>query len=338
MKEDDRLAVADECLLNGGAVSSAVEHVVDIDGVTGSIPVPPTTPEIDIAVIDILDRHRIKATSVGRTVYAGYIYVIEAIGLRRFKIGITEDLGNRFPRYATECPVECRPVLVATVPIVALRIIEKKVHSHYAVKRVRGEWFDLDDQDLADIPDLLKKFSRQPLADLTRELNKFTPTWIERERQWKRQIEDKIRANPAPTEDLVLDALDYAAERNEPAVSYRALKRQMRERDDFYPVVLSLLRRGLAAIVEPTRCNETAVFSIEDIESKQLCKPRWGCDWDVSVEGVEVLVCETSESIHRVLSLVGSDRTIDTLDSRRPWRSVITQAAFQLKRHGRPDA
>lgn len=307
MNEDNRLTVADERLLNGGAVSSVVEHVVDIDGVAGSIPVPPTSPEIEIAVFDLVERHRIQAVSVNRKVSAGYVYVIEAIGLRRFKIGITEDLGSRFPRYATECPVECRPVLVATVPVTAMRHIEKRLHVHYSAKRVRGEWFDLDEQEIAGLPDVLKKAAHRPLADLTRELNKFKPAWLEKERQWAVAIEAKIRGNPAPTEDHIIDVLDYAAERDQIAVSYKELAQEIRRRPDLYSVLMSLLRRGAAALVEPPRCSETAVFSIDNLKTMKFCRPRWGCDWETSLEGVDVLVCESGESIHRVLSLIGSD-------------------------------
>lgn len=307
MKEDDGLAVADECLLNGGAVSSAVEHPLDMGKVTGSIPVPPTSPEIEIAVFDLVERHRIQAVSVDRKVSTGYIYVIEAIGLRRFKIGITEDLGSRFPKYATECPVECRPVLVATVPLMAMRHIERRIHVHYGAKRVRGEWFDLDEQELSGLPEVLRKAAHRPLADLTRELNKFKPAWLEKERQWAVEIEAKIRGNPAPTEDHIIDVLDYAAERDQIAVSYKELAQEIRRRPDLYSVLMSLLRRGVVAIVEPSRCGANAAFSIDDLKKMKFCRPRWGCDWETSLEGVDVLVCESSISIHRVLSLVGSD-------------------------------
>lgn len=292
--------------MNGGAVSSAVEHVVDIDGVAGSTPAPPTTPEIEITVLDLVHRHRFKAVAVDRKVSAGYIYVIEAIGLKRFKIGITEDLGSRFPRYATECPVECRPVIVATVPVMSLRSIEKKLHKHYASKRVRGEWFDLVDDDIASFPDVLRSVARRPLADLTRELNQFKPAWMRREWEWKRQIEKKIAGDPAPTDDLVVDALDFAAEKNEVGVRFTSIKRQLRERDDVYQVVMSLIRRGVVAIVMPDRCEETGQFSLASLDRATICRPRWGCDWETSMEGVDAIVCESAESIDRVLSLVSS--------------------------------
>lgn len=337
MEDNDGLLVADECLLNGGAVSSAVEHPLDMGKVTGSIPVPPTSLNPHIVILDLAERHRLLAANAGRRLDAGFIYVVEAIGLRRFKIGITEDLGNRFPRYATECPVECRPIIVATVPASAMRTIEKRVHSHYSAKRIRGEWFDLDERDLTDLADVLRAAARRPLADSARELGKLPRTSAERERQWKRTIVAAIGPDPVPTEEMVVDTLDYAAERDEVGVTYKDLARRLRGRVDLHAVVMSLLRRGVAAIVEPVRCDETAIFSISDLGRKMFCRPRWGCDWETSIEGVDVLVWESAESVHRVLSLVGSRRTIGGLQGRTPWRALMDQAEFELKRHGRPD-
>lgn len=336
MDETDRLAVADECLLNGRVLSSAVEHPLDMGKVRGSIPLAPTiTP--DVVVLDLVKSQRVLAANAGAVPEIGFVYVIEAIGIRRFKIGITVELGNRFPKYATECPVECRPVVVATVPAAALRAIEKKIHAHYAAKRVRGEWFDLSQSDITGIVDVIKVTARRPLADLTKELKTLPRTSAERERQWKCQVISAIGPEPAPTEDLVIDALAYTDERGEIGISYKDLARQIRRRPDLFSVVMSLLRRGAAAVVEPVRCNETAVFSIDDLARKTLCRPRPGCDWERSIEGVEMLVWESAESIHRVLSLVGAERTLGGLQGRDVWRATLDQTAFQLRLHGRPD-
>lgn len=83
-----------------------------------------------------------------------YLYVI---GLREqpgyFKIGITDDVERRIASFQIGNPFEVYPVNVYTGE--GARTIEGLLHRRFAKKCIRGEWFNLDDQDLAILNEMV---------------------------------------------------------------------------------------------------------------------------------------------------------------------------------------
>ncbi len=79
----------------------------------------------------------------------GYVYVLHAPESQRYKIGRTKDLKNRTQMIGLQLPfavelihhIECQDYLQA----------EAVLHSRYSNKRINGEWFALDPQDIEAI-------------------------------------------------------------------------------------------------------------------------------------------------------------------------------------------
>ena len=80
---------------------------------------------------------------------AGFIYVIyldDSSDERFYKIGMASSFGARFDAHRCASPFE---ILVACAYFVGnMRAEERELHDEFADKRVRGEWFRLNDGDL----------------------------------------------------------------------------------------------------------------------------------------------------------------------------------------------
>jgi hypothetical protein len=74
-----------------------------------------------------------------------YIYFIEAEGLRRIKIGQTDELQVRFRDLSCSSPVPLTVLLV----LQAGGVTEAQLHRKFHADRVHGEWFNASD-DLRD--------------------------------------------------------------------------------------------------------------------------------------------------------------------------------------------
>lgn len=84
----------------------------------------------------------------GQADIAGFVYVMrEPDGL--YKIGESSDVLQR--KGDLECELGVKLVLVYTIPCKDQHIAEAFLHRFFAHKRVKGEWFTLDDQDIAVI-------------------------------------------------------------------------------------------------------------------------------------------------------------------------------------------
>lgn len=67
------------------------------------------------------------------------IYFVEAVGLDRVKIGVSENVAERLKALATGCPCPVR--LLRTVK--GWHRDERALHTLFAAHRVNGEWFVL---------------------------------------------------------------------------------------------------------------------------------------------------------------------------------------------------
>jgi hypothetical protein len=80
---------------------------------------------------------------------AGYVYLIQAESLDRFKIGCASDVEKRLSTLKTASPLSLR--LVATKQAEDMYSEEKKWHELFAPSRVKGEWFDLEPKQFLKI-------------------------------------------------------------------------------------------------------------------------------------------------------------------------------------------
>jgi hypothetical protein len=76
---------------------------------------------------------------------AGTVYLIKAES-GEYKIGYTVDLISRLRTFSTAMP---RPLtLVHFIQTNDMAALERSLHVRFAGKRVRGEWFELDEDDV----------------------------------------------------------------------------------------------------------------------------------------------------------------------------------------------
>lgn len=80
------------------------------------------------------------------------IYFINRLGTSLFKIGITNNLHRRLRQIQTgnDYPLVL-PCYIEFNERDAARKQEKRIHDLYKLKRLQGEWFNLDDTDLDDL-------------------------------------------------------------------------------------------------------------------------------------------------------------------------------------------
>lgn len=82
-----------------------------------------------------------------------YVYVIRDIDVTGFyKIGRTNDPYVRLSAFEVKLPFQIEIVTVLSCNNAML--MEKQLHDRYALKRVRGEWFQLSDEDVQSIKQL----------------------------------------------------------------------------------------------------------------------------------------------------------------------------------------
>lgn len=82
---------------------------------------------------------------------SGFVYVIyvDANGQRFYKIGLSKKFNTHMASHQCSSPFEVCVAIAYFVP--NMRAEELALHAIYKNKRVRGEWFKLDDADLIGI-------------------------------------------------------------------------------------------------------------------------------------------------------------------------------------------
>lgn len=70
----------------------------------------------------------------------GQIYIAEAIGLRRAKIGFSTNAIKRLQNLAVMCPVPLRLLVLIDGP----PSLEREIHHQFRSNWAHGEWFDMD--------------------------------------------------------------------------------------------------------------------------------------------------------------------------------------------------
>lgn len=77
----------------------------------------------------------------------GTVYLLNAWGTDNYKIGVTKrDIDKRIKQLQTGCPDEI--VLVKKFDCEYYRKVEGWLHRQHGSKRIEGEWFILEDDDI----------------------------------------------------------------------------------------------------------------------------------------------------------------------------------------------
>lgn len=86
----------------------------------------------------------------------GKVYLLNAWGTDRYKIGITKgDIDKRIKQLQTGCPDEI--ILTNSYETENYRKLEGWMHRKLNSKRVEGEWFELEDSDVFSFIEECKK-------------------------------------------------------------------------------------------------------------------------------------------------------------------------------------
>jgi hypothetical protein len=114
---------------------------------------------------DALEYHRKKATDLeadmreeGRfhkteTPTSGYIYLVGSESIGMFKIGMTTRFPTvRLAEFSPQLPFECKLLLYIETdnPLQ----LEAQLHQRFDTKRLRGEWFALDENEIETLLDI----------------------------------------------------------------------------------------------------------------------------------------------------------------------------------------
>lgn len=77
------------------------------------------------------------------------VYLFEAVGLNRFKIGYSKDPETRLEQLRKQSSSPIEPVLILQRS--DAQKLERQLQRRFAEKRVHGEWFELTSDDVAHI-------------------------------------------------------------------------------------------------------------------------------------------------------------------------------------------
>lgn len=83
----------------------------------------------------------------------GYVYIFGNHFHHWYKIGTTQDVWERLRGVQVGCPVEIKRI--ASAWVYKADEIEKELHSKYSSRHLRGEWFLLQDEEVAELKSYL---------------------------------------------------------------------------------------------------------------------------------------------------------------------------------------
>lgn len=85
---------------------------------------------------------------------SGYVYLIQGVNTPHFKIGKARQLKPRMDTFNVKLPMVIE--LICAIQTPDRHSLEGSLHSRFASKRVNGEWFALDAEDVAYIQSLAR--------------------------------------------------------------------------------------------------------------------------------------------------------------------------------------
>lgn len=104
---------------------------------------------------------RISFIDIGNLTYdvptlekpAGYVYLLKDVEIsQRYKIGYTRNPSQRLKRFDVVLPFKTK--LISLIKAQNARLLENWLHKRFASSRREGEWFDLSDDDVANLQNL----------------------------------------------------------------------------------------------------------------------------------------------------------------------------------------
>jgi hypothetical protein len=101
-----------------------------------------------------------------RILTSNCVYILKT-GKNLFKIGKTRDLRKRLAGYHTHLPILFR--VVRQYPAENMQELEESLHIVFQHKRVKGEWFQLNEGDLQICDNIARNYALTKLQRQTRE-------------------------------------------------------------------------------------------------------------------------------------------------------------------------
>jgi hypothetical protein len=91
-----------------------------------------------------------RRVTIERANENGYVYLVHCLGTEFYKIGMSKiDYEARLSTMQSGCPYEL--ILVDAIHSTRYKSMEIALHHMLKAKRVRGEWFNLDESSLKEI-------------------------------------------------------------------------------------------------------------------------------------------------------------------------------------------
>lgn len=111
----------------------------------------------DFVKASLLDKKQNKFTNKLNRTREGHRGVVYFIKVGKYhKIGSSLDFDQRMKIYKTHNPEDIKVVSVKELR--DYRYHEKVIHDNISHKKVRGEWFNLTNEDIADVVDYLNNY------------------------------------------------------------------------------------------------------------------------------------------------------------------------------------
>lgn len=79
----------------------------------------------------------------------GYVYLIQIVGFDLYKIGSSSKVEERLAVIQAHNPFDL--VLIHTIASKRCKSLEFAIHEQFKSKQIRGEWFKLTEDDVAQI-------------------------------------------------------------------------------------------------------------------------------------------------------------------------------------------
>jgi len=95
------------------------------------------------------------------------VYILKT-GKNLYKIGKTQDLQKRLSSYHTHLPVEFR--VIRQYPAANMNELEESLHIVFQHKRLKGEWFELTEDDLVICDNIARNYA---LATLQKQTHQY---------------------------------------------------------------------------------------------------------------------------------------------------------------------
>lgn len=129
-------------------IDIAAQLTIGIGSIVMYATIKPPVVKVSVPIPTAVEPIRyIPLSSLRSYEYGQYVYVIQDLDVTgMFKIGKTHYPEKRILDFGVHLPFNVG--IVHIIPTDNMNRLERTLHRKFAVKRVRGEWFDLDPSDI----------------------------------------------------------------------------------------------------------------------------------------------------------------------------------------------